>query len=78
MVYRGLDENRKFTQLLEELQKKYFMKKALEFNFQEDKHLQSLPPWVKHAQIGGGRQFHISPTTHCSPEGTKKACVELH
>ena len=22
-----------------------------------DRHLQTLPPWVKHVQIGGGRQF---------------------
>ena len=31
----GTRENRKLTQLLEGLQKKYFMKKSLEFNFQE-------------------------------------------
>ena len=29
----------------------------------EDRHLQSLPPWVKHVQISGGRQFHFSPTS---------------
>ena len=37
---QGRDENHK--------------KKSLEFNFQEDRHLQSLLPWVKHAQICGG------------------------
>ena len=60
MVYHGLDMNRKFIQLLEEPQKKYFMKKN---NFQENRHLQSLRPWVKHAQIGGRRQFHFGPVS---------------
>ena len=39
------------------------LKKSLEFNLQEERHLQSLPPWVKHAQIGGGRQYHTSPSS---------------
>ena len=42
------------------------MKKSLEFNFQEDAYAQMhmrMPPWVEHAQNGGGRQFYFIPTS---------------